>query len=66
MKITVNGKEKSFSAPLKMNELLEALQLDGNRVAVELNLGIVTQESFADTPIQDGDAIEIVQFVGGG
>ncbi len=66
MKITINGKEKSFSTPLKIDELLEALELDGDRVAVEHNLNIVTKEFFAETPVLDGDSIEIVQFVGGG
>lgn len=66
MKITVNGKEKSFPTPLNICGLLEALQLDGDRVAIELNLGIVSKESFAGTALKDGDSIEIVQFVGGG
>jgi sulfur carrier protein len=35
-------------------------------VAVERNLDIVARERFGDTPLAEGDRIEIIQFVGGG
>ncbi|WP_432823885.1 sulfur carrier protein ThiS [Trichloromonas sp.] len=66
MKITVNGKPKQLDAPITVSALLEALQLDGNRVAIELNRNVLLKEQFAATSLQDGDAMEIVQFVGGG
>jgi thiamine biosynthesis protein ThiS len=35
-------------------------------VAVEYNLTILPRDQFAATLLQDGDTLEIVQFVGGG
>lgn len=66
MNLTVNGTPKSFDAPLKVDALLEALGLDAARVAVELNREILPRGRFAETLLKEGDALEIVQFVGGG
>jgi thiamine biosynthesis protein ThiS len=35
-------------------------------VVVELNRGVVAREAHATTLLKEGDAVEIVQFVGGG
>ncbi len=66
MNITINGQPKQFKAPLTVSALLDALQLDGDRVAVELNCNVLLKEQFDATSLQNGDALEIVQFVGGG
>ncbi len=69
MKLTINGQQKDFSdfapgAPL--SALLEHLQLRSDRIAVEQNGSIVARNAWASTSVQDGDKLEIVQFVGGG
>ena len=46
--------------------LVAALGLDGRKVAVERNLEIVPRSTYARTPLNDGDRIEIVHFIGGG
>jgi thiamine biosynthesis protein ThiS len=46
--------------------LLKELGLDPARVAVELDRSIVKQARWADTALQTGSQLEIVQFVGGG
>jgi len=66
MKLTINGQEKSFDSTNTISELLEAMNLDPQRVAVERNRSIVLREEFATVQLADGDALEIVQFVGGG
>jgi len=66
MNITVNGQPKRLDAPLTVAGLLETLQLDAGRVAVELNREVLLKERFAETNLQNGDTLEIVQFVGGG
>ena len=43
-----------------------ALELDPKRVAVERNRVIAPRSAHADTPLAEGDQIEIVHFVGGG
>jgi sulfur carrier protein len=51
---------------MTVNDLLASLQIDPRRVAVELNLVVLKRDAFASTTIHDGDAVEIVNFVGGG
>jgi thiamine biosynthesis protein ThiS len=66
MTITVNGSKKEFDPAGTIQELLEALGLDAARVAVEHNREIVPRDRFSAIAVEDGDSLEIVQFVGGG
>lgn len=47
-------------------DLLARLEIDPRGVAIERNLAIVKRDAYATTPIDEGDQIEIVNFVGGG
>ncbi|MBZ5557638.1 MAG: sulfur carrier protein ThiS [Acidobacteriia bacterium] len=51
---------------MSVTDLLASLQIDARRVAVELNLVVLKRDAFASTVIREGDAVEIVNFVGGG
>lgn len=62
--ITVNGEKMNFSGTV--SKLLEVLEYNEKRVAVELNYNIVSKSKYGNTEISDGDTIEIVRFVGGG
>ena len=64
--ITLNGEPFELDAPLSVADLLTKLAIDARRVAVEHNLSILKRHLFADTRVNDGDRIEIVNFVGGG
>ena len=67
MKLVVNGESRDFpSTALTVVELLESLGLSQRRVAVEVNRRIVPRASHAQATLNDGDIVEIVQFVGGG
>lgn len=66
MKLTINGEGRNFDAPLTVTGLLAALALEPRKIAVERNLEIVPRSAYGETPLADGDRIEIVQFVGGG
>lgn len=66
MEITVNGKSKPLAAGTTVAALLQSLDLQPMRVAVEVNEDLLPRKQFADTVVQDGDTIEIVTFVGGG
>lgn len=46
--------------------LLERLELDLRKIAVERNLEIVPRSEYKRTLLSEGDNIEIVNFVGGG
>jgi len=66
MQISVNGEEQRFDGVGDVAALVAKLGLDTRKVAVERNLEIVPRSAYADTPIADGDRIEIVTFIGGG
>ncbi len=69
MKVTINGQEREFpelATSVTLVELLQALELKGDRVAVEHNGSIVGRGEWASATVSSGDRLEIVHFVGGG
>ena len=66
MRITVNGEPLDIEGPLAITALLAQLNIDPRRVAVEHNLAIVKKNSYDSTVVNEGDRIEVVNFVGGG
>jgi len=66
LRITLNGDTHEVAHPLTIVELLAQLDIDPRRVAVEHNLVVLKRDAFGATTVQDGDTVEIVNFVGGG
>ena len=66
LRITLNGEPHELAGPLTVSDLLARLEIDARRVAVEHNLVVLKRAAFATTSINEGDEIEIVNFVGGG
>jgi thiamine biosynthesis protein ThiS len=66
MEVVLNGERTRLPAPLTVAGLLAHLDIDARRVAVELNETVVKRTQYEETPVQAGDAVEIVNFVGGG
>ena len=66
MRLTINGEDRNFEAPLSVDELLGRIGLDARKVAVERNLEIVPKSGYAAASLEDGDRLEIVHFIGGG
>lgn len=64
--IVVNGEPTELATPLSLRQLLEQLELQGRRVAVERNGDIVPRSRYDDTRLADGDRLEIIIAVGGG
>lgn len=64
--IQLNGERYDLPEPLTVEALLARLEIDGRRVAVELNEVVVKKAAYADAVVRDGDAVEVVNFVGGG
>jgi len=64
--ITLNGDAHEVAGPLTVTELLAHLNIDARRVAVEHNLTVLKRGTFDTTTVREGDAVEIVNFVGGG
>ena len=51
---------------LSLIELLGHLGIEPDRIAIELDGGIVRKPAWAATSVESGAKLEIVQFVGGG
>jgi thiamine biosynthesis protein ThiS len=66
MNLTINGENRSLPPVETLHALVEQLGMKSDRVAIELNREIVPREQWAQTPLKDGDRLEIVHFVGGG
>ena len=66
MNFRLNGEPYSVEAPLSIEALLGHLQIDARRVAVERNFVVVKRDAYPTTTVDEGDQVEIVNFVGGG
>lgn len=66
MNIVLNGEEMSIEDGLTLKALVERLAEDPRGIAIERNLEIVPKGEHGSTILQEGDRLEVVQFVGGG
>jgi thiamine biosynthesis protein ThiS len=66
MDVVINGENRKITAGVTLLELLKELDLDPRAVVVEHNRRIVRRAGLGDVAVADGDAIELVHFVGGG
>ncbi|MBZ5591301.1 MAG: sulfur carrier protein ThiS [Acidobacteriia bacterium] len=64
--IVVNGEERAVRSGDTIADLLSALELDPERLAIELDRRIVKRAEWAGTVLPAGAKLEIVRFVGGG
>jgi thiamine biosynthesis protein ThiS len=64
--IRLNGEEREVPAGLTVRDLLGHLGLHERLVVVERNREIVRREAYGEVPVEPGDTIELVHFVGGG
>ena len=65
--MTVNGDRRALAAGTTLADLLRAHALDPRLVVVEHNRVILRdRDSFGALVLQEGDALELVHFVGGG
>ena len=66
LEIFVNGEPRRVPCPATAADLLQHLGLDPRTVVVEVNRQIVRRPQLDETALSDGDAVELVHFVGGG
>jgi thiamine biosynthesis protein ThiS len=64
--VIVNGNQIVVAEGSGIRELIKSLDLNPERVAVEVNRKIVRRANWDSTTISEGDRVEIVHFVGGG
>lgn len=66
VRVTVNGEAMELEAGASVADLLERLRVGSPRVAVERNRDIVPRAQYGATVLAEGDALEVVELVGGG
>ena len=66
MDVVINGEQRNVTPGATLLELLKELELDPRAVVVEHNRKIVRRAGLGDVTVSEGDAIELVHFVGGG
>ena len=65
-KIQLNGASYEINNGTNLNELLNKLKIQKNKVAIEVNGEIVEKNKYPNLILNKGDKVEIVQFIGGG
>ena len=66
MDVVINGEHKRVTPGASLLDVLAQLQLDPRAIVVEHNRRIVRRPVLGDVKVNEGDAIELVHFVGGG
>ena len=66
LSISLNGEARTVDEGLTVAVLLEQLELRPGMVVVERNRKVLPRSSLEHVPVEEGDEIEIVHFVGGG
>jgi sulfur carrier protein len=64
--LTVNGKPQAFDNVSNIIQLLEALSIQRDQVAVMVNGDVIRRSDHEATILHDGDSVEIITIVGGG
>ena len=67
--LTINGQSRTFESlesPANLDPVIAALDLKGDRVAVEHNGQIASRPNWGEACVVSGDRLEVVHFVGGG
>jgi sulfur carrier protein len=65
MRVTINGKTEEVPGSTVL-EILKAKSVSPQMVAVELNSKMLERDELASTVVKDGDAIELLFYMGGG
>ena len=65
LSITLNGESITITSS-KLKDLLDSLNLQNKRYAVEINREIIPRSKHSSYQLSENDRIEIVEAVGGG
>ena len=59
MRVIVNGEHREISSG-SVDALLDELEYEGSHFAIALNFDVLPRSQWAQTPIKNGDEIEII------
>ena len=66
MKILCNGEERAIEPGTTVAGLVTGLGLNLETVVVEVNRKILQRPEYETTGLAEGDAVELIRFIGGG
>ncbi|MDX1433971.1 MAG: sulfur carrier protein ThiS [Gammaproteobacteria bacterium] len=66
MNVVVNGELRRIDESITLVGLIHQLELEGKRLAIEVNEEVVPRSEHARYRLREGDKVEIVQAIGGG
>lgn len=66
MNVKLNGQQCLVEDGATLSDLVSRLKFDRDWLAIELNKSVVPRARWAEVSLQEGDKVEVVQFVGGG
>ena len=66
MTIIVNGEIKEYSTQITLLEMMKKLDIVDKVMAAAVNMNIVKQDVWDTHTLNDGDKVELLDFVGGG
>ena len=66
MNVLINGEGRVLPEDATLQDVINLLQLQGRRLAIEINTEIVPRSLHAGHRLREGDRIEIVHAIGGG
>ena len=65
-KIQLNGDPYEINGQTNLNELLNKLKIQKNKVAIEVNGEIIQKDKYQNLVLRKDDKVEIVHFIGRG
>ena len=66
MQVKVNGEMRKIDENSTLYDVIHSLSLEERVMAAALNMQIVKKDSWNSAVLNDGDVIELLDFVGGG
>ncbi len=66
MTIIVNGETKEYTEQITLLEMMNKLDIADKVMAAAVNMNIVKQDDWDKHALNDGDKVELLDFVGGG
>lgn len=64
--IELNGRPVEVDEGVSLGSFIDGRGIERRMIAVEYNAEILPRHAYDETPLNDGDRIEVVQMVGGG
>ncbi len=64
--VELNGRAVKVDPGITLGHFIDARGIERRMIAVEYNGEILPRHAYDNTPLNDGDRLEVVQMVGGG